>query len=109
MYYPESWTDQDTGVSYEKGYYDENGQYYNSVAFPNEGKYENVVCHCPYCNQDTILNLTADDVSAHNLQCPHCGGPMDILSELDDYISQPEENTQAYDSGTSFRQKPKKK
>ena len=112
VYYPESWTDQNTGTSYEKGYYDETGQHYDSVAFTNEGKYENVVCRCPYCGQDTILNLTAEDVSMHNLQCPHCGGGMEIVSELDDYVTQAPENTHSYASEESlkqFRQNPKKK
>ena len=88
VYYPEAWTDQNTGTRYAAGYYDENGQYYDSVTFQKDGRYENVVCHCPYCGQNTILNLTAEDVSAHNLQCPHCGGPMEIQSELDDYVNQ---------------------
>ncbi len=112
VYYPESWTDETTGTSYEKGYYDENGQYYNSVAFPKDGKYENVVCHCPYCDQNTVLNLTAEDATSHNLQCPHCGGPMEIESELDDYVGQTAENTHTYASEESLRrfsQKPKKK
>ncbi len=88
MYYPESWTDEASGTSYEKGYYDENGQHYDSVAFAKNGKYENVVCRCPYCGQSTVLNLTAEDATSHNLQCPSCGGPMEIQSELDDMISQ---------------------
>jgi hypothetical protein len=55
VYYPESWVDESSGRSYAKGYYDENGQYYENVAFEKDGKYENVVCHCPYCDRDTIL------------------------------------------------------
>ena len=104
VYYPESWTDQSTGTYYEKGYYDENGQHYDSVTFQENGKYENVVCHCPYCGQDTVLNLTAGDAASHNLQCPHCGGPMKIQSELDDYVTQPAANTHTYASEESLRQ-----
>lgn len=104
VYYPESWTDQGSGTTYEKGYYDENGQYYADVSFTKNGKYENVVCNCPYCGQDTILNLTADDIAAHHLQCPHCGGPMTIKSELDEYLQQPTENTHVYNSEESLRQ-----
>lgn len=84
MYYPEPWIDQSTGVSYERGYYDENGQRYDSVSFAKNGRYENVLCHCPYCGQETLLNLEASAVAAQSLQCPHCGGPMEIRSELDD-------------------------
>ena len=104
VYYPESWTDQTTGTSYAAGYYDENGQYYDNVTFQKDGKYENVVCRCPYCGQNTILNLTAEDVLAHNLQCPHCGGPMEIQSELDDYIGQTAANTHTYASEESLKQ-----
>ena len=104
VYYPESWTDRGSGTTYEKGYYDENGQYYADVSFTKNGKYENVVCNCPYCGQDTILNLTADDIAAHHLQCPHCGGPMTIKSELDEYLQQPTENTHVYNSEESLRQ-----
>ena len=109
VYYPESWVDQSTGTSYEKGYYDENGQYYDSIAFQKDGRYENVVCHCPYCGQDTILNLTAEDVAAHNLQCPHCGGPMESRSELDDYVKQTAESTPVYDDPDELIRKAKKK
>lgn len=104
VYYPESWTDRGSGTTYEKGYYDENGQYYADVSFTKNGKYENVVCNCPYCGQDTILNLTADDIAAHHLQCLHCGGPMTIKSELDEYLQQPTENTHVYNSEESLRQ-----
>ena len=109
VYYPESWTDQSTGTSYAKGYYDENGQYYDSVAFQKDGQYENVVCHCPYCGQITILNLSAEDAVSQNLQCPHCGGPMEIQSELDDYVRQATDSFSTYDSGEEYRQARKKK
>ena len=51
-YYPEDWTDAETGASYQKGYYDENGQRYENVAFEENGKYKSVVCGCPYCGLD---------------------------------------------------------
>ncbi len=112
VYYPESWTDEASGTSYEKGYYDENGQHYDNVAFAKDGKYENVVCSCPYCGQESVLNLDAGEVGVRELQCPHCGGPMEIRSELDNYLSQGTENTHRYaseESLRSFRNKPKKK
>lgn len=112
VYYPESWVDESSGRSYAKGYYDENGQYYENVAFEKDGKYENVVCHCPYCDRDTILNLDAGSAGKQDLECPHCGGKMEIRSELDDVLSQGNENTHTYNSAASlenaFNQKKKK-
>ena len=105
--------DEGSGRSYAKGYYDENGQYYENVVFEKDGKYENVVCHCPYCDRDTILNLDAGSPGMQNLECPHCGGKMEIRSELDNVLSQGNENTHTYNSAASlenaFNQKPKKK
>ena len=86
IYYPVGWIDAATGTSYEKGYYDENGTRYEDVAFQKDGKYENVVCSCPYCGQSTVMDLSAQDVGSKQLQCPSCGGPMEIKSELDEYI-----------------------
>ncbi|MBR0353210.1 MAG: hypothetical protein IJH53_08395 [Oscillospiraceae bacterium] len=84
VYYPFAWTDTSTGRHYEKGYYDESGKRYENVAFEKDGKYENVLCHCPYCDQDTVLTLDAANVS-HSLQCPHCNGPMELKTQLDEY------------------------
>ena len=71
---------------YEKGYYDENGTRYDDVAFNKNGQYENVLCHCPYCGQDTVMNLNAKDVESRDLKCPSCGAPLEIRSQLDDYM-----------------------
>ena len=86
VYYPQSWTDSSTGTSYQSGYYDENGNRYDSVSYKKDGKYENVLCHCPYCSQDSILTLENDKPSAQDLACPHCGGTMEIRSALDEYM-----------------------
>ena len=104
-YYPMDWVDAETGTSYQKGYYDENGQRYENVTFEEGGKYRNVVCHCPYCEQDTILDLSAGDVESHSLKCPNCGGNMEIVSELDTILSEADvpENTHVYDSEASLQ------
>ena len=86
IYYPIAWIDESTGTRYEKGYYDENGTHYEDVAFSKNGSYENVLCHCPYCERDSILNLKAAD-TAKSLQCPNCGGTMEIKSQLDESLS----------------------
>ena len=113
VYYPESWTDSASGTYYEKGYYDENGKYYDSVSFQKNGTYENVLCKCPYCGTETVMNLDNRAGSAQTLQCPGCGAPMEIKSELDEILDQPAENTHVYNSeaslGTAFGQTKKKK
>lgn len=105
VYYPVAWVDEHSGVSYQPGYYDENGRHYDNVAFQKDGKYENVVCQCPYCGQQTVLNLDAAAVAGQSLNCPSCGAPMDIQSELDEIQSQsrPAENTHTYASEESLR------
>ena len=102
VYYPEAWTDTATGTHYEKGYYDENGQRYESVAFQENGKYENVACHCSYCGSDHLLTLSEADVGIRKLQCPNCGAPVEIRSELDEIIRD-DNNTHAYASEESLR------
>ncbi len=102
-FFPEDWTDTETGVSYQKGYYDENGQRYENVAFEENGKYRSVVCRCPYCGLDTILDLGAEAAAGHSLQCPNCGGPMEIRSELDTILSEVPENTHVYNSEESLK------
>ena len=91
VYYPELWRDPVSGREYQPGYYDDTGVHYESVSFENDGKYENVVCRCPYCDTKTVLNLDAKDVTNQTLTCPNCGGQMDIVSALDDFISAKEE------------------
>ena len=95
--------DTETGASFEKGYYDENGQRYDDVTFEENGRYKNVVCHCPYCDQDTILELSAGDVTEHSMKCQHCGGPMEIRSELDSLLGDTSGNTHVYRSEESLR------
>ena len=85
IFYPVAWIDQSTGNSYQAGYYDEDGKRYDSVAFKKGDSYDNVVCHCPYCEQDTILNLTSEQIASQSLTCPNCGGQMTIQSALDEY------------------------
>jgi hypothetical protein len=87
IFYPVAWVDQSTGTSYQAGYYDEDGKRYDSVAFKKGDSYDNVVCHCPYCDQDTILNLTSEQIASQSLKCPNCNGQMEIQSALDEYTT----------------------
>ena len=86
LYYPFSWTDEATGAEYKKGYYDEDGKYYESVVFRKDGQYKNVVCQCEFC--DTITKI--DWTEGGPLICPQCGGTMKILSALDEYTRDPQ-------------------
>ena len=87
VYYPIAWVDPTSGTSYEQGYYDENGRYYGSVSFQENGKYQNVVCRCPYCGTETILTLDNTVGGQQDLNCPGCGAPMEIKSELDEIVA----------------------
>ena len=74
MYYNEGWTDEKTGVSYRKGYYDENGTYYDaeSIVFKKpDGSYE---AHyvCDYCGTE----LEADWKEGFYPTCKNCGAEM---------------------------------
>ena len=112
VYYPESWTDSESGTYYEKGYYDENGQYYDSVSFQKNGRYDNVLCQCPYCGTEKLMGLDNRSGSSQSLECPGCGATMEIKSELDEILDQPPENTHVYDSEASLSNafaQPKKK
>lgn len=99
IYYPVSWVDDSTGTSYREGYYDEDGNRYDNVAFEKDGRYENVVCHCEYCGLDTVLDMTASDTEK-TLQCPNCGAPMEIKSLLDEELAGAAPESEAY-GGTS--------
>ena len=115
VYYPESWTDSGSGTRYEKGYYDENGKHYDSVSFRKDGRYDNVVCHCDYCNTDSVLTLDNDSGGTQNLVCPNCGAPMTIKTALDEIVAQgdddsdPAEDTVEAAHGLSEQGQPKKK
>ena len=103
IYYPVAWVDNDTGRSYEKGYYDENGQHYDDVAFNKDGQYKNVVCHCPYCDKDTVVDMSSEDAAGKTLQCPSCGAPMQVNSFLDDYASGSQERSPDSDDRAATR------
>ncbi len=84
-YFPTDWIDDATGISYRKGYYDENGTHYPDVVFKKNGKYSNILCHCDYCNSEIHTDWEQDKV----LECPSCGANMRIVSFLDEYTQDP--------------------
>lgn len=79
MYYPISWVDEDTGKSYKKGYYDENGNHYDNIAFKVNGKYE-YIFECEYCGT-TIKSKWEDEVAP---TCPNCSAPLDFSNIITD-------------------------
>lgn len=74
LYYSESWTDERTGVFYQKGYYDENGKYYDagSIAFKKpDGSYE-AHYKCDFCGTE----LEANWKEGFYPTCKNCGAEM---------------------------------
>ena len=98
MYYNEAWTDEETGVSYQKGYYDENGTYYDaeSIVFKKpDGSYE---AHyvCDYCGTE----LEADWKEGFYPTCKNCGAEMNKTPVYIDEIINVGTDTASYrDSG----------
>ncbi len=86
IYYPESWTDGNTGKTYQKGYYDEEGTYYQDVVFRRNGRYDNVVCKCEYCGTTSKVSWTGE---TQTLSCPSCGGPLNVTACIDEYTQDP--------------------
>ena len=97
FFFAEPWTDSNTGTYFEQGYYDEMGHRYDSVAFEENGQYKNVVCHCQYCGQDMVLDLSSEDAAGKGIVCTSCGAPMEICSMLDKIQ---EETTDSKDTHT---------
>ena len=85
-FFPEPWTDSATGLSYKGGFYDENGQYYEDVAFKKGDRYEDVLFACPYCGAKIHQNWKDGEV----VKCSSCGGNMNVISFLDTYTQDPE-------------------
>ena len=84
VYFPIGWTDSSSGRSYDGGYYDEDGNRYESISYAKNGRYENVVCICPYCDHRSILTLSVSGPNEQSLKCPNCGATMEIKSALDE-------------------------
>ena len=81
IFYPIDWLDETTNTTYKKGYYDEQGNRYDSLILKNNERYENVPMHCPYCDKTAVRDLTDDK---ETMSCEHCGGNMVIDAILDE-------------------------
>jgi predicted RNA-binding Zn-ribbon protein involved in translation (DUF1610 family) len=71
-YYPEDFTGSD-GRVYHRGYYDENGQYYQNVGVENE----TVELECPYCGTRAKIKWKEGMLP----KCEACGGEYDIHTD----------------------------
>lgn len=79
-YYATDW--EYNGEYYRKGYYDENGKYYENVIFKDVSG--NVELECQYCGTKTKTQWTEGDLP----RCSHCGGNMTI-DYIDEYTQMP--------------------
>ena len=80
-FYPADWTDIETGTVYKKGYYDENGDHYETLILKHNQKYENVPLRCEYCGTTCVRDLTDD---SQTMACENCGANMIIEAVLDE-------------------------
>ncbi|MCR5803843.1 MAG: hypothetical protein K6G47_06235 [Clostridia bacterium] len=71
LYYPMEWVDKETGKLYKKGYYDENGEYYESVVIQKDKHYETTVA-CSFCGTEIRLSWEEGDLPS----CPNCGAAL---------------------------------
>ena len=68
VYYPVAWTFG--SMTYQPGYYDEEGNHYDSVAI----KDEETICKCEYCG--SLVKIKWDGGTLPN--CEHCGAPLSV-------------------------------
>ena len=80
VYYPIDWVDSATNAYYKKGFYDENGQYYDKVAIKKKTGDAEAILTCEYC--DTKINAKWD--GSTSLTCPNCGASLVVSSITED-------------------------
>ena len=81
-YYPDSWTDSETGKTYQAGYYDEFGNFYEDVVVTPGGVIPTgtkVLCHCEFCDSKFVREWQEGE-----LACPNCGGTVKVISHMDE-------------------------
>ena len=96
VYYASNWQDEETNTYYKKGYYDENGNYYENIAFKNQEK-KSVILKCDYCDTEVKVDWMQGALPT----CPNCAATLHqaeniMLDELEsagvssgDYNSSP--------------------
>ena len=68
VYYPVAWESE--GTSYAAGYYDEDGNHYDSVLI----KDEQTICKCEYCGSSVKIKWEGGAMP----NCPNCGAPLSV-------------------------------
>lgn len=94
IYYKESWSDEATGTYYRKGYYDEDGTYYDgdSIAFKKpDGSYE-AHYQCDYCGTEFESNWKEGFYPT----CKNCGAEMQKTPVYIDEILEIESSSPTY-------------
>lgn len=71
LYYASDWVDEYTGRSYQKGYYDESGNYYKNIAFRDTKKVETIFI-CEYCGTEVKSKWE----SGEKPNCPNCSAQL---------------------------------
>lgn len=79
FYYPEAWTNEKTKWHYEKGYYDENGKLYSTLALSEDGIYKGDL-RCSKCKALNKGVLWSEEAIP---SCKECGDTLeDELSRI---------------------------
>jgi len=68
VYYPVDWTDEGTRKKFKRGYYDENGVYYENVIIRKGNRYETRAA-CSFCGTELKLKWNEGALPT----CPACG------------------------------------
>lgn len=98
MYYDTPWQDEKTGVSYQKGYYDETGKYYdaNEITFKRPDGFYTAHYICDYCGTESENTWREGFYPT----CKNCGAQMEKQPIfVDDIIS-----IEKYSEKKKFRQ-----
>jgi len=74
QYYPEDWKDEETGESYKRGYYDEEGKHYRRVII-RKGTVLMTRAACDFCGTQVKLEWKEGALPS----CPNCGA---VLKEI---------------------------
>lgn len=84
VYFPAAWDDHNTGIHYQKGYYDENGNWYEDVVIRDKQTGEAKFV-CQYCGTEVRTKWT----EGIKPTCPNCSAQMEeaVTDELSESVS----------------------